>query len=150
VVFVTDGLNTPSGPYYIKRLIGMPGDTLKIVDSVIFVQEKQSGKFVPITDFKNKSINKIYEMKGAYHGHLPEGLLSDEKEFHVPENHYFMMGDNSSNSYDSRRFGVVPRQNIVGKAFFIFWPFSRRWGMPDGAKPLDFNTFSVESPMEYQ
>ncbi len=150
VVFVTDGLKTTSGPYYIKRLIGMPGDTLKIVDRTIFVQEKQSGKFVPITDFKNKNINKIYEMKGAYHGHLPAGLLSDEKEFHVPENHYFMMGDNSSNSSDSRDWGPVPRQNIVGKAFFIFWPFSRRWGIPDGAKPLDFNTFSVESPMEYQ
>ncbi len=150
IVFLTDGLNTPSGPYYIKRLIGMPGDTLKIIDRTVFVKTKNSSRFVPITDFGIKNINKIYELKGGYHGHIASGLLADEMEFYVPEGHYFMLGDNSANSCDSREWGVVPRKNIIGRAFLVFWPFSRRWGIPDRAEPLPFHTFSVDHPMEYQ
>lgn len=149
-VFLTDGLNTISGPYYIKRLIGMPGDTLKIVDRTVFVREKGKDKFIPITDFENKAINRIYEFKGAYHGHIGAGNLADGNEFNVPEGHYFMLGDNSANSYDSRYFGAVPRKNIIGRPFFIFWPISRRWGIPDRAEPLSFHTYSVQYPMEYQ
>ncbi len=47
-----------------------------------------------------------------------------------------MMGDNSRNSLDSRYWGTVPRKNIVGKALFIFWPISRRWGLTDRAEPI--------------
>ncbi len=149
-VFVTDGLKTTSGPYYIKRLIGMPGDTLKIIDRTVFVKTRESSHFLPITDFGNKNINKIYEFKGGYHGHIASGFLSDGMEFHVPEGHYFMLGDNSANSSDSRDWGIMPRKNIIGRAFLIFWPFSRRWGWPDRADALSFHSFSVENPMEYQ
>ncbi len=155
IVFVTDGLKTLdgkplSGPYYIKRLIGMPGDTLKIVDRTVFVRTEESSRFVPISDFGVKNINKIYDFKGGYHGHLAMGLLGEGMEFRVPAGHYFMLGDNSSNSSDSRDWGTVPRKNIIGRAFFIFWPFSRRWGIPDRAEPLPFHSFSVQHPMEYQ
>ena len=149
-VFLTDGLNTISGPYYIKRLVGMPGDTLKIIDRTVFVKEKGKDKFVPITDFGIKSINRIYDFKGGYHGHIGRGLLADGMEFNVPLGHYFMLGDNSLNSSDSRDWGVVPRKNIIGRPFLIFWPISRRWGVPDRADPLPFHTYSVQYPMEYQ
>jgi signal peptidase I len=47
-----------------------------------------------------------------------------------------MLGDNSESSSDGRYFGPVPRENIVGRACFVWWPFSRRWGLVDRAEPL--------------
>jgi len=145
-VFNTEGLSCrKTGYYFIKRLIGMPGDTLKIVDNMVYVKEKGAAEFKPITDFNIPEINRIYSGKGGYHGHLAERRLAPGKEFHVPEEHYFMMGDNSARSSDSRYWGPVPRKNIVGIASFIFWPFSRRWGLTDREPPVDIDTVPDDS-----
>ena len=56
-----------------------------------------------------------------------------------------MLGDNTKFSADSRMWGVVPRRNIVGRPIIIFWPFSRRWGLPDRADALPMKT----APAEY-
>ncbi|MFA6568823.1 MAG: signal peptidase I [Victivallales bacterium] len=153
VVFNTEGLPcSASGYFYIKRLIGMPGDTLKIMNGMVHVKVKGSGKFVPITDFNIKTIDRVYSYKGGYHGHSPLGSLAAEGEVYVPEDRYFMMGDNTSNSSDSRIWGFVPRQNIVGKALFVFWPFSRRWGIADHEAPLPVSTnpMNISEAMELQ
>jgi signal peptidase I len=153
VVFNTEGLPcSASGFFYIKRLIGMPGDTLKIVNGAVHVKSKGSDKFVPITAFNIKGIDKIYSYKGGYHGHLPLGSLVNEQEVYVPEDSYFMMGDNTSNSSDSRYWGFVPRHNIVGKALLVFWPLSRRWGIADHEDPLPIptNPMHISEAMELQ
>jgi len=138
------GILGASGFYYIKRLIGMPGDTLKIINNMIYVKEKNAKEFKPITDFGIEAINRIYSGKGGYHGHTqggsPQYLLIQGKEYIVPEKHFFMMGDNSANSYDGRCWGSVPRENIIGRPMFIFWPFSRRWGRIDNKPPLEIKT----------
>ncbi len=153
VVFNTEGLPcSASGYFYIKRLIGMPGDTLKIINGMVYVKAKNSAKFVPITDFNIKEIDRLYSYKGGYHGHLPLGSLAAGEEVYVPEDCFFMMGDNTSNSSDSRVWGFVPRQNIVGKALFVFWPFSRRWGIADHEEPLSVptNPMNLSESMELQ
>jgi signal peptidase I len=153
VVFNTEGLPcSASGYFYIKRLIGMPGDTLKIMNGMVHVKAKDRDKFVPITDFNVSAIDRIYSYKGGYHGHLPLGSLVDGQEVYVPEDSYFMMGDNTSNSSDSRMWGFVPRTNIVGKALFVFWPFSRRWGLADHEGPLQVptNPMNISEAMELQ
>ena len=141
------GILGASGFYYIKRLIGMPGDTLKIVDNMVFVKEKGQTTFKPITDFGIEAINRLYSNKGGYHGHIsggrPKNLLVTGREYKVPDDHFFMMGDNSANSYDSRCWGSVPRKNIIGRPMFIFWPFSRRWGIADNKPPLNIETGNV-------
>jgi len=127
-----------SGYYYIKRLAGLPGDTLKIVNGQLYVRPAGEREFRKIQDLA-PVFGKIYSMKGGYQGHAnspgdtPCGyyLQTAEDEFTVPADHYFMLGDNTKFSSDSRIWGTVPRRNIVGKAFFVFWPFSRRWGMAD-------------------
>ena len=153
VVFNTEGLPcSASGYFYIKRLIGMPGDTLKIINGAVHVKAKGGDKFIPITDFNIRAIDRIYSYNGGYHGHLPIGSLVAEQEVYVPEDNYFMMGDNTSNSSDSRFWGFVPRQNIVGKALFIFWPLSRRWGIADHEDPLPVRTnpMNLSEAMELQ
>lgn len=148
VIFTTEGLQTDGtneplskvGFYYVKRLIGMPGDTLKIMNNMLYVKTKNTTKFMPIIDFNITAINRIYSYKGGYHGHFPIGRLAVGKEVKVPDDHYFMLGDNSLWSADSRYWGFVPKRNIIGKASFVFWPFSRRWGFVDKTPALDMHT----------
>ncbi len=145
-VFTTVGIVAPdgtkltdqSGFYYIKRLAGLPGDTLKIADGQLFVKPQGAENFSRIQDLA-PVFSKVYSMKGGYQGHanspgdFPCGyfLRTEEEEFTVPPDQYFMLGDNTKFSSDSRVWGTVPRKNIVGKAFFVFWPLSRRWGIAD-------------------
>jgi signal peptidase I len=156
VVFNTEGIYADGEPlaangyYYIKRLVGLPGDTLKISSGRLYIKPLGKDKFEPANKF-SKKFDKVYSQKGGYHGHLNvmggdtgEYLYSGDTEFTVPKDSYFMLGDNSYFSSDSRRWGVVPRKNIVGKAFFVFWPFSRRWGVVDRLGPLPENTQAPE------
>ena len=95
--------------YLVKRLIGKSGDIVEIKNGKIFI----NGNIV-----KNKKINKFfYYNRGEY------GL--ENKQIKVPENHFYVLGDNSSNSMDSRYWGFVPKSKLVGKAFLIHWPLQR-------------------------
>jgi signal peptidase I len=148
VVFATEGIKQDSdgrpltdvGFYYVKRLVGMPGDTLKISNDMLYVKAKGSYSFKPITDFGIYAFNRIFSKKGGYQGYFKVGRLAEKCEVVVPDNCYFMLGDNSTWSADSRYWGFVPKRNIVGKASFVFWPFSRRWGVADTKPPLDCPT----------
>ena len=152
MVFATENIIGPggekpsdSGDYYIKRLVGMPHDTLKIVDNVLMVKTKDSECFVPIYELAPQTA-KLYSKKGGYQGHsnlLPgvsHFLRSNDDEYTVPADHYFMLGDNTRFSADSRVWGSVPRRNLIGRPAIIFWPFSRRWGTVDRLEPLDVPT----------
>lgn len=149
MVFTTEGLRAydknlseQSGFYYVKRLVGLPGDTLKIINNVLFIRPAGGEKFVPAAELA-PVFDKIYSGKGGYQGHLSfmgEHLNEPGKEFHIPADHYFMMGDNSQFSLDSRFFGAVPRRNLIGRAWLVFWPISRRWGLVDRQPPVDVPT----------
>ena len=89
---------------FIKRLIGKEGDKVKINDGKIFIHGSQA---------ELPQINKNH-----YYAAGPFG----QDEILVPADSYYALGDNSYASKDSRYWGFVPEENIVGKAFFIFWP----------------------------
>ena len=147
-VFITDNLgakeNSPlSGRWYIKRLAGLPGDTLRIRDHKLYVKPVDAAEFKLIdgTDAP-PAYHRIYGFQGGYRGycHLPNSryLRTDDETFTLGPDEYFMLGDNSERSSDSRFWGVVPRANLVGRASFAWWPFSRRWGLTDRAEPETF------------
>ncbi|MEZ5339511.1 MAG: signal peptidase I [bacterium] len=88
---------------YIKRVIGLPGDMVKIHHGRVYV----NGEALIEDDY------------------IKEQPLLDYSEVEVPEGSYFVMGDNRNHSSDSRVWGFVPRDNIEGRALFVFWPRPR-------------------------
>lgn len=130
VVFETKGIAPlPQDQFYIKRLIGLPGETLSIGnDNHVTVDGRRLD--ASVSPFEN-----VYGFDGRYVGHvngtkLPGILLfpTADKSYTVRSNHYVVMGDNTMNSWDSRGWGDFSRDNVIGKAFCVYWPLSSRFG----------------------
>ncbi len=112
--------NVGEDKFYIKRLVGEPGQTLQIEGTTLL----QDGQ--PATGAA--AFDRNATMVDDYPGYQQQYLLGDGESYTIPEGHYFAMGDNSANSQDSRYFGPVPEKTIIGSAFFIYYPFTKRWG----------------------
>lgn len=94
---------------FIKRLIAQGGETVEIRNGKIYVDGLV---------FKDPRIQDIYYYnRGAYGG--------IEQIIHVPQDHYYVLGDNSASSQDSRFWSFVPEANMIGRAEFIYWPLNR-------------------------
>src|SRR5690349_21988683 len=139
---------------YIKRVIGLPGDRIQVVDGVLhingqpikrepapdFIETEEGIREAPVKRWKETLPNGV-----SYYtlDLVDNGFADNTQVYTVPADHYFMMGDNRDNSTDSRfsQVGMVPFENIVGKAQIIFfsvfegerawqfwrWPVSVRW-----------------------
>ena len=127
-VFRTDGIlgiredPEAGAPYFIKRLTGTPGDELRIDSPTLYVNGAPA---------KNFGINRVASAQAPYSGYSPgQALLGKpDRTYVLPPHSYFAMGDNSYNSYDSRYWGPVPEENVVGRGLFVYWPFGRHWGL---------------------
>ena len=139
---------------YIKRVIGLPGDKIQVIDGVVsingvpvkherapdFIETEEGVREAPVKRWKDTLPNGV----SFYTLDLVDNGFADNTQVYtVPLDHYFMMGDNRDNSTDSRfsQVGTVPLENIVGKAQIIFfsvfegerawqfwrWPVSVRW-----------------------
>lgn len=125
--------------YFIKRLVGLPGDKISMVNNVLFVNgEEMKQTFVaskvPEYPSSNESVSFCLYVKSQYS--IVDEQLGDKLHrmqkcnqpgatgingfWEVPQGHYFMVGDNRDNSSDSRVWGFVPEENIVGKAFAVW------------------------------
>ncbi len=123
---------------YIKRVIGIPGDSVSYINKVLYVNgEKAPQQFVDLaedSDHKGQSwqVKQLKEdFLGVTHGIYQRPIVPPDNFYNreVPEGKYFVMGDNRDDSYDSRYWGFVPEENIIGKASFIWmsWDNLKHW-----------------------
>jgi signal peptidase I len=102
--------SNPSTPVLIKRIIGLPGDTVKVAGGKVYIDD---------------------ELLTEAYIDVP---TNRDGTWSITEGHYFVMGDNRGNSKDSRLFGAISRESIIGKAWLRIWPFSA-WGFAPNYRP---------------
>ena len=114
-VFKTAGISRIKGDptFFTQRIVGLPGERIQIRDGHIFANERQLGPQDGIPDF-------------TYTNPLPDDGPADRSgTYQVPADSYFMLGDNSPNSFDSRYWGYLPSANLYGTVSRIYYPLSR-------------------------
>ncbi|MBV9489819.1 MAG: signal peptidase I [Verrucomicrobia bacterium] len=113
--------------HYIKRLAGLPGDTLRIQAPDLFINGKPA---------QEPAFQRVESRRDGYTGYTNDRpdlqsmvyLGTPNSTVTIPWQNYFALGDNSANSLDSRYWGFVPEENLVGRGLFVYWPFTKHWG----------------------
>ncbi len=95
---------------FIKRVIAAPGDNIYIKDGSVFL----NGEILDESKYLKPDVK-------AYGG----SFLKEGEEVKVPQESYFVMGDNRAYSSDSREWGFVPIKSVIGKSFFVYWPLDK-------------------------
>lgn len=131
IVFKTKGIRdwrVPQDQFYIKRLVALGGETVKIGrDNHLVINGQRLTAATPHFEFLYG-----FDANGEandYCGHVAMDLLADGKELPVRPRHYLVMGDNTRNSLDSRYWGDFSQENVIGKSSFVYWPFNKRFGI---------------------
>ena len=121
-VFVFTTKNTPiamqnpnfGSIHYIKRLCGVPHDQLMVSQPKLMVNGNEAEEY---------GIRRVMSQKDGYDGYF------GRRSFDLAWDRYVALGDNSDNSSDSRMWGTVPKDNLTGRALFVYWPFNDHWGI---------------------
>ncbi|OUL18392.1 signal peptidase I [Nostoc sp. RF31YmG] len=105
---------------FIKRVIGLPGEKVELRNGKVYINNK------PLPEDKYLSTQQRTLIDVCTSGQQPPFLAKPQT---IPANSYLVLGDNRNSSYDSRCWGVVPQQNIIGRAVLRFWPLNHVGGI---------------------
>jgi signal peptidase I len=155
-----DDDNIPFKVNYVKRVIGLPGDTVEVKGLRVFINgsplpehiiavQKPSNQKAPLqikeeTSRQGNEPYDVYYFSESVAAARLGGDLTASSDFHfavngqpakVPANSYFVMGDDRDNSLDSRAWGFVPRELVIGRAMFVYWSYDETKTF---SGPLDF------------
>ena len=144
--------NRPIITNYVKRVIGIPGDHIRMEGRNVLVNGKPLAEHqieaidnndkAPL-DIKAATARKTGEKYDVYYNPdfveedypiFRKDHEGDGREVVVPANNYFVMGDNRNNSEDSRYWGFVPRDLVIGRAMFVYWSYDE--SLPSNGNPL--------------
>lgn len=135
IVFETKGIdNLPQDQFYIKRLVALGGERVQLgEDRHLIINGKRLDASTPHFENVYGFNPKEPPRDSHYSGHVNLPYLAPYFQDHpdgvmVAPNHFMVMGDNTMNSLDSRAWGDFPASNVIGKAFFVYWPITDRFG----------------------
>lgn len=112
IVFKTEGIaSLPQDQFYVKRIAAEPGERLRLANGKLYINGHQ-------VSLSNAIGEITYELPPIWQSSVQTNII-------VPSACYFVLGDNSTNSLDSRFYGCVPRANVMGRLFFCYWPPGR-------------------------
>ncbi len=141
---------------YIKRVIGLPGDTIQVIDKVVYVndtpiesKEIDGSQIMEDMDDKFKRFNfKFFETRTGDHKHVTQVdedniYIANFNKIVVPEGKFFVMGDNRDFSADSRIWGFVPFENIKGEAIMVWFSLSFPWPWSEEDETFKFRPWRI-------
>lgn len=144
----------PPHQHFVKRVIGLPGDRLKILESQVYINGRPLAEPYKVhsvsaarrasDSFPSPDSYFAYWMRSDWAEQI-KGLI-EGNELVLPPGKYFVLGDNRNNSQDSRYWGLVDRTTIIGRPLFIYWSFARLTddeenGAADGSGPNALTAF---------
>jgi signal peptidase I len=120
--------------FLVKRLIGVPGDHIHLHDGIVYINgvaqaQPKDGREMNANSGESVYLDEFPSIEASLNPSATEQWVVEEPrhiidgDLVVPDGKYFMMGDNRHNSLDSRYWGFVPRENIVGRPLFNYWSF---------------------------
>ena len=137
IVFATAGIEQerreqwrmPGDQFYIKRMVAMSDERVQIgEDHHLTINGKRLDSLTPHFENVYATTQASTDPDNQYVGHSPIMMFEKGNEFHIRTNHFMVMGDNTGNSLDSRFFGDVDADYIIGKQLLVYWPLTKRFG----------------------
>ena len=129
--------------HFVKRVVGIPGDHIRLLNKHVYVNgEPQPDSYAVFNwsqhdKFRDNFPNGVFGDRTTPSWLVRAKKLTEDGQLIVPQGYYFVLGDNRDDSYDSRYWGLVPQENIVGRPLLIYWSMPRGRTATDGLGQSD-------------
>lgn len=130
--------------HFVKRVVAVPGDHVRLLNKHVYVNGSRQDDGYATFNWAWRDRFRDNFPDGGFYGDrisakwfVQAHRLMDDGDLIVPEGSYFVLGDNRDDSYDSRYWGFVPQENVVGRPLLIYWSMDRSETAPAGRAPSD-------------